>query len=71
MMFNPGDDQVIAEVLNGDANAFRVACVLVQKFDLPPDVALEEMRIWNQSCAVPPWPEKRLEYKISEAERLK
>ena len=32
MMFNPGDDKVIVEVLNGDANAFRF---IVEKYEKP------------------------------------
>jgi len=54
-----------------DVTAFRVACVLIQKFGLPPGVALEEMRVWNQACCTPGLSEDRLRYKCSEAERLK
>lgn len=55
----------------GDRNLFRVACVLIQKFGLPFDTALEELRRWNQTNAEPPWNDKRLQYKLNEAMRLK
>lgn len=55
----------------GDLNLFRVACVLIQKFGLPFDIALEELRRWNSTNAQPPWDDKRLRYKLNEALRLK
>lgn len=55
----------------GDLSLFRVACVLIQKFELSFDIALEELRRWNQTNAEPPWDDKRLRYKLNEALKLK
>ena len=56
----------------GDRQLFRAACVLIQKFNLPEDVALDELRRWNtQGNSQPEWPDDRLVYKIREAARLK
>lgn len=53
-----------------DATAFRVACVLVQKFGLDAGEALEELKIWNHYRVSPPLPESRLAYKIRESIKL-
>ena len=55
----------------GDTQLFRAACIAVQKFNLPADEAMEEMRIFNAYNCDPPWPESRLHYKVQEALRLK
>lgn len=54
----------------GDLQLFRAACVLVQRFGLPEDIALEELRSWNMTNAEPPWTDSRLTHKINEALRL-
>jgi len=51
----------------GDRELFRAASALIQKFDIPEVVALEELRRWNQTNAKPPWPDSRLRYKIEQA----
>ena len=51
----------------GDQQLFRAASALIQKFDIPEAVALEELRAWNQTNAKPPWPDERLRYKIEQA----
>ena len=51
----------------GDRNCFRAACKLVQTFGLSPDEALQELILWNQSNADPPWEVPALEHKIREA----
>ncbi len=55
----------------GDKALFKAACVLIQRFEMEPAEALEELRIWNTFCSDPPWPESRLHYKVQEALRLK
>jgi len=55
----------------GDLALFRAACALIQRFGLSEDVALAELRQWNQTNAEPPWDDDRLCYKITEALRLK
>ena len=56
----------------GDRQLFRAACALIQKFNLPGEIALEELRRWNgQGNAQPEWPDDRLVYKIREAARLR
>lgn len=58
---------------SGDTTAFRVACVLVQKFELSPKDAWPFMLQWNEGCQ-PPWEGtelNRLYRKLEEAERLK
>lgn len=55
---------------NRDATAFRVACVLTQKFGLDAGEALEELKIWNHYRVSPPLPESRLAYKIKESIKL-
>jgi hypothetical protein len=56
---------------NRDNTAFVVACFFVQALCLPPEIALEELKAWNMYMVKPPLPEKRLEYKVKEALRLK
>ena len=56
----------------GDRQLFRAACALIQKFNLPEGIALDELRRWNtQGNAQPEWGDDRLVYKIQEACRLK
>ena len=55
----------------GDKNLFRAACVLIQRFELPREVAFCELDAWNHTNAEPPWPTKRLLYKLDQAEKLK
>ena len=55
----------------GDKALFRAACVLVQRFEMEPQEALEELKIWNHFCADPTWSEERLKYKCMEAYRLR
>ena len=55
----------------GDKQLFRAACGLVQKFNLPESVALDELRAWNNLNSVPPWDDGRLRHKISEAFKTK
>ena len=55
-----------------DRALFRVACVLVQKFGLDGPTALALMDEWQAyGNAKPMWPRGRLEWKVSEAIRLK
>jgi hypothetical protein len=67
----------IAKILSiegsgGDRQLFRAACALIQKFNLPEEIALDELRRWNtQGNAQPEWSDDRLVYKIQEAVRLK
>jgi hypothetical protein len=61
---------VSVEFQGGDLQAFRCACALIQKFRLSYEQALPLMIEWNQTNALPPWPLARLEYKLSEAQRL-
>jgi hypothetical protein len=63
--------KIRAEKGNRDNTAFKVACVFVQKFGLPRDVAIEEIQAWSAYCCSPPLPTSRLIYKVGEAERLK
>lgn len=56
----------------GDKGLFRAASALTQKFELPAEVALEELRAWNAGGnARPAWPDSRLVYKIEESLRIK
>lgn len=52
----------------GDTRLFQAACILVLKFNLPPDTAYPILAEWNTTC-VPPWNENRLRYKISQADK--
>jgi hypothetical protein len=50
----------------GHLALFRAACVLVHKFELSDDVALELLRMFNGRCS-PPWALRDLVHKIREA----
>jgi hypothetical protein len=52
----------------GDDQLLHAACILVIGFDLTPDQALPYLRDYNQKCN-PPWPESRLLYKVSQADK--
>lgn len=52
----------------GDNHTFHVALVLVHGFNLTPAQALPIFSEWNARCE-PPWPPRRLEYKLSEADK--
>ena len=54
----------------GDAALFKAACALIQKFELPYDVALSILQRWNVTNAQPTWRDDRLSYKLNEAVRL-
>lgn len=64
-------DQIWAEGSNGELEVFKVACILIQRYGLPEEMALHELRVWNCSHADPPAKESVLQYKISESLRLK
>ena len=51
---------------NGSGQTFKVACRLVQGFNLDPTAALGAIAQWNSRC-VPPWSEKELKHKIQDA----
>lgn len=51
---------------NGHNNTFHVACVLVLRFGLPEEAALECLREWNDTCD-PPWPDRDLVHKVKSA----
>jgi hypothetical protein len=53
----------------GDAQTFRVACVLVIEFGLPVEDALPLMQEFNRRCC-PPWPTQELVHKLEMADRL-
>lgn len=52
----------------GHNQTFRAACVLVIGFGLSPDRAYPILDGWNQSCQ-PPWSEKDLRHKLSDADK--
>ena len=52
---------------DGDNQLFRAACILVQGWGLNPEEALPFLVEYNQR-AEPSWPERRLQYKLQEAE---
>lgn len=52
----------------GHNTTFRVACVLVKKFQLTEQEAWPLLLEWNQKCE-PPWSERDLEHKLSDALR--
>lgn len=58
------------EGCGGDLALFRAACFLVQRARLDTRTALQMLIAWNETNSVPPWPLRRLEYKIQEAVRL-
>jgi hypothetical protein len=51
---------------NGHTQTFRVACVLVRGFSLPPDVALEILSEYNGRCS-PAWSVPELRHKVQSA----
>jgi hypothetical protein len=53
---------------NGHDQTFRVACILVQGFDLAPDDALTFLVRYNRRCE-PPWTEHELVHKLADADR--
>jgi len=53
---------------HGHDRTFRVACILVQGFDLSPEDALSFLARYNQRCE-PPWTERELEHKLRDADR--
>jgi archaellum biogenesis ATPase FlaH len=53
----------------GDVAAYKAAAALVRDFALPAPVALDALREWNQTNAMPPWSEQELEQKIAHAQR--
>jgi hypothetical protein len=52
---------------HGDDQLFQAACILVNGWELTPDEAFPFLVEYNQR-AEPPWPERRLHYKLKEAE---
>jgi hypothetical protein len=55
---------------NGHDQTFRLACILVQGFDLSPDDAFSFLSRYNQRCE-PPWSERELWHKLADADRAK
>jgi hypothetical protein len=53
---------------NGHDQTFRVACILVQGFDLSPEDAYSFLACYNQRC-IPSWSEKELRHKLCDADR--
>jgi hypothetical protein len=51
---------------NGHNATFRVACLLVGRFGLVADQALELLTDWNRTCQ-PPWEEWELRHKVADA----
>ena len=51
---------------DGHGVTFRLACVLVNGFDLGEGPALQILERWNSTCQ-PPWSEQELEHKIRDA----
>jgi putative DNA primase/helicase len=55
---------------NGHSNAFKVAVSIGPGFSLPPEVTLQLLRSeFNPRCQ-PPWSDRELEHKVSEAYRV-
>jgi len=52
----------------GSQTCFRVACALVHGFSLTDDEAMEAIGDWNASCS-PPWSDKELRHKLSDARK--
>ena len=44
---------------HGNNHTYRAACILINDFCLPSDVALDVLREWNQTCR-PPWHDSEL-----------
>ena len=55
---------------NGHDQTFRVACILVQGFDLSPQDAYWFLDGYNQRCE-PPWSARELRHKLADADRAK
>jgi hypothetical protein len=55
---------------NGHKQTYKAACALLRGFSLPIDDARPLLYDWNNSCQ-PPWNEKDLEHKLSEAAKSK
>jgi hypothetical protein len=53
----------------GHDQTFRVACILVQGFDLSPEDAFFFLARYNQRCE-PPWAERELWHKLRDADRV-
>jgi hypothetical protein len=53
---------------NGHDQTFRVACILVQGFDLSPDDAFTFLARYSERCE-PPWSERELRHKLADADR--
>lgn len=53
---------------SGHNATFRVACVLVQGFDLSPAEAYPLMAEYSQRCK-PPWTEREIEHKLQDADK--
>jgi len=52
----------------GSQTCFRVACALVHGFSLTDDEAMEAIGDWNATCS-PPWSDKELRHKLSDARK--
>lgn len=52
----------------GSQTCFRVACALVHGFSLTDDEAMEAISDWNATCS-PPWSDKELRHKLSDARK--
>jgi len=52
----------------GHSHTFHAACVLVKGFGLNAEDARPILQAWNESCS-PPWTEKELEHKLTDALR--
>jgi len=52
---------------DGHGRTFATACALVKGFGLERDIALQLLREWNETNALPKWSEKELEHKIDGA----
>lgn len=53
---------------NGHDQTFKMACILVQGFDLSPDDAYSFLARYNQRCE-PSWSERELRHKLCDADR--
>lgn len=54
----------------GHNHTLRVAVNIVRGFQIPPDQAFDLLSGWNQTKCEPPWSDRELQHKISEAERI-
>lgn len=52
----------------GSQTCFRVACALVHGFSLTDEEAMEAVASWNATCS-PPWSDKELRHKLSDARK--